>query len=102
VHVADNVLFQKRIFGRVEQAAVEGGDVQRRAADIDDLKEILEPGPQPRAGRQQRGAAGLAPADLALERIQAVVGAVAGALTQRQQLARLGVQDKQQPIQDDL
>src|SRR5438128_1533946 len=81
---AAGILLQKRVPGGVEQAAVERRDLERRAADVDDLEQILEPGPQPRGRRQQRRAAGLAPNDLALERVQAVVGAIGRALAQRQ------------------
>ena len=49
--VADGVLLQEWVLLGIKQTAVERRDLERRAADVDDLEEILEPGPEPRRRR---------------------------------------------------
>ena len=47
------VLLQEGMLLRVEQPAVEGGDMQRRLAVVDVAEQFFQLRPQPRAGGQQ-------------------------------------------------
>ena len=99
--IADDMVFKKRVAHRVKQATVEGGDLERRAARIDNPEEVAQLGPGAPGISKQRDPAVETAGGLAHHRVEAVLIAVGRALAQGQQLAGLGVQDKQQAVEDD-
>ncbi len=86
---------------RVEEAAVEGGHIERRAALVDDAEERFQLGPEGGRIWQQGLVCIQVLLDALLHAVQAVALAVTGVLTHRQQFARLGVEDEEQAVEDD-
>src|SRR5687767_14210316 len=81
--VSNGVLLQERVAGRIEEAAVERGDLERRAAAVDDAEERREPRPEGAGGRQE----GLPVLQIvrhgALDRLQSVLVPIPAALCDR-------------------
>ncbi len=100
VRPADDVPLQERVLPGVEEAAVEGGDAQGGASPVYDAEQLLEARPERPALRQPVAGSVEVSGHAALDGVEAVALAVHPALTHRQQLAGLGVEDEEQPVED--
>ncbi len=101
MRIPDGVLLQERVPLRVEEPAIEGRDLERRVALVDDLKEGLQSRPEQGAGRKQAPLPREVAGDLVRDGGEAVRLAVHRALAQRKQFAGFGVEDEEQPVEDD-
>ncbi len=99
--VAHRVPRQEGVPVGVEQPAVEGRDPQRRAAEADQPEERRQARPEGRRHRQQALGEAQIVRPVARDGVQAVRLAVVRILAQRQQFARLGVEDEEQPVEHD-
>ena len=100
VLVADGALLQEGVAGWVEQPAIVGRHAQCFLPAADDLEQGAQVIPQGGLLRQVDHAGIHLVGDVLLDRLQAVLPAVTGVI-QRQQPPALGVEQEQQPVQQD-
>jgi len=96
--VRHSALFEERMALGVEEAAVVGRDTEPRVPLVDHLEEATQARPECRHAIQELVSVLV---NLALDGVQRVALAVALILPQGQQVAGFGVEDEEQPIQED-
>ena len=101
VSVADGVTFEESVALRVEEAAVEGRYLQGRAALGDDPKQFHQARPERRAPREEGTSALQVALHVVLYGVEAIGVAVVCGLVDREEVARFGVEDEQEPVEQD-
>ncbi len=100
VEIARRIALQELVTLRIEESAVEGGDVERRVAGVDVAKEIAQACPIG-AGHGQDQAFFQFACHIFLNGIEAVAAAIHLVVLQGQQVAGLGIEDEEQAIEQD-